>query len=63
MNKRGRDGARAGEWRVTKKYFRVLRVARRGFLCMYDVLDDEEHGVMFVLTLQLLWRYLFVYSS
>ena len=44
VNKRGRQGARAGAWRVTKKYFRVLPVARRGFLCIYDVLDDEEQG-------------------
>ena len=42
VNKRGREGVRAGAWRVRKKYFRILRVARRGFLCVYDVVDDEE---------------------
>ena len=26
VNRKGREGARAGAWRVTKKYFRVLRV-------------------------------------
>ena len=63
VNKRGRQGARAGAWRVTKKYFRVLAVARRGFLRIYDVLDDEEHGVMLVLTLRRLRRYFLVYLS
>ena len=46
-----------------KKCLRVLRVAPHGFLCVYDVLDDEEHGVMFVLTLRRLLRHLFVYLS
>ena len=31
MNQRGREGARAGAWRVTKIFFRVLRVAQHGF--------------------------------
>ena len=52
VNKGGREAARAGAWRVTKFFFRVLCVARRSFLCVYGVLDDEGHGVMFVLT----WR-------
>ena len=46
-----------------KNCLRVLPVARRGSLCVYNVLDGEEHGVMFVLTLQRLQRYLFVYLS
>ena len=60
VNKRGCEGARAGAWRVTKILFCVLRVARCGYLCVYDVLDDEEHIVMFVLMLRRLGRYLFV---
>ena len=63
VNKRGLEGARAGAWRVRKFLFRVLRIARRGFLCVYGVLDDEGHGVMLVLTLRHLQRYLFVYLS
>ena len=48
VNKRGPEGGRVGAWHVAKKYFRVSCVARRGFLCVYNVLDDEEHCVMFV---------------
>ena len=63
VEKSGHEGARAGAWRVTKEYFRVLRVAGRGYLCVYDVLDDEQHSVMFVLRLLRLRRYLFVYLN
>ena len=56
MNERGREGASYEE------YFRVLRFARQGFPCVYDVLDNEEHGFMFVLTLRRLRCHLFVYS-
>ena len=63
VNERGREGARAGAWRVMKILFYVLRVARRGFLCLYDALDDQVHGVMFALTLRRLQRYSFLYLS
>ena len=63
VNERGLEGARAGAWRDTKKIFHVLRVAQRGFLCAYSVLDNQGHGVMFVLTLRRLRRYLLVYLS
>ena len=56
VNKRGREGVRGGACRVTKKLFLLLRIACRSFFCVYEVLDDKEHGVMLVFTLRRLRR-------
>ena len=47
-NKRGRKGASAGAWRVRKC------CSRRGFLCVFNVLVNEGHSVMFLLVLRCL---------
>ena len=64
VNKRGREGASAGAWRVRKKVFSCFTCCSpRGFFTVYGVLDNEGYGVMFQVTIQRLRRYLFVYLS
>ena len=63
VNKRGREGARAGAWRVTKKISSFTRCSRRCFLCVDDESGDDGHGVMLLLTLRRLRRYFFSYLS
>ena len=48
---------------LQKKISSFTRCSRRSFLCVDGVLGDKGHGVMFLLTLRCLQRYLFVYFS
>ena len=63
VNKRGREGARAGAWRVRKIFSSFTRCSRRSFLCVDGELGDDRHRVMLLLTLRRLRRYLFVHLS
>ena len=60
VKKRGREGARAGAWRVTKNVSSFTRCSRRCFLCVDGELGDNGHRVMLLLSLRRLRRYLFV---
>ena len=46
-----------------KIFSSFTRCSRRIFLCVDGELDDEGHGIVFLLTLRRLRRYLFVYFS
>ena len=64
VNKRGREGRVQGRGVLRKKYFSSFtRCSRRSFLYLDGVLDDGRDGVMFLLALRRLRRYLFVYLS
>ena len=63
VNKRGREGARAGAWRATKMFSSFTCCSRRSFVCVDGELGNDGHRVMLLLTLRRLRRYLFVYSS
>ena len=62
VNKRGRKGRVQGRGVLRKKSFSSFtRCSRRSFLYVDGVLDDGRDGVMFLLALRRLRRYLFVY--
>ena len=64
VNKGGRDGRVQGRGVLRKKSFlSFTRCSRRSFLYVEGVLDDGREGVMFLLALWRLQRYLFVYLS
>ena len=42
-------------------FFEFFAVLATQFLCVVGVSDNKEHGVMLILTLRRLRRYLFVY--
>ena len=61
--KRGREGGVQGRG-VLRNFFSCLtRCSRRIFLYVDGVLDDGRDGVIFLLVLRRLRRYLFVYSG
>ena len=64
VNKRGREGRVQGHGVLPKQSFSSFtRCPRRSFLYVDGVLDDGRDGVMFLLALRRLRRYLFVYLS
>ena len=64
VNKRGREGRVQGRGVLRKKSFlSFTRCSRRSFSYVDGVLDDGRDGVMFLLALRHLRRYLFVYLS
>ena len=64
VNKRGREQRVQGRGVFRKKSFSSFtRCSRRRFLYVDGVLDDGRDGVMFLLALRRLRRYLFVYLS
>ena len=64
VNKRGCEGRVQGRGVLRKKSFSSFtRCSRRSFLYVDGVLDDGRDGVMFLLALRRLRRYLFVYLS
>ena len=48
---------------LRKDFSSFMRCSRRSFLCVDSELGDEWHGVIFLLRLRHLRRYLFVFSS
>ena len=48
---------------LQKDFSSFTRCSRRSFLCVDGELGDEGYGVIFLLTLRRLRRYLFVYLS
>ena len=63
VNKGGREGRVQGRGVLRKLFLSFTRCFRRSFLCVDGVLDDCRDGVMFLLALQRLRRYLFVHLS
>ena len=62
-NKRRREGRVQGRGVLRNLFSCFTRCSRRSFLYVDGVLDDGRDGVMFLLALRRLWRYLFVYSG
>ena len=60
-NKRKREGVSTGERRLRKSFLTFTRCSRRVLLCVDGLSDDQGHGVMVLLALQCLCRYLFAY--
>ena len=64
VNKRGREGRVQGRGVLRIKSFSSFtRCSRRSFIDVDGVLDDGRDGVMFLLALRHLRRYLIVYLS
>ena len=61
VNERGREGRVKGRGVLRNSFSSFTRCSRRRFLCVDGVLDDGRDGVMFLLALRRLRRYLFVY--
>ena len=63
VNQRGREGRVQGCGVLQKLFWSFTRCWRRNFLYVDGVLNDSRDGVMFLLALRRLRRYLFFYLS
>ena len=63
VNKRGLEGRSQGRGVLANFVSSLTRCSRRSFPYVDGVLDDDRDGVMFLLALRRLRRYLFVYLS
>ena len=62
-NKEERQGVSEGVRRLKMFRLTFTHCSRRIFLCIDGFLDDKGHGIMYVLELRRLYRYVFSYLS